>query len=437
MLNKRNLIIIVIIVLLVAFGLLVAQYGFKQSPNQNKAEIVVWGLFDDSGDMRSLLEKFNVDYPNIKVNYYKKTVDTYEKDLLEALATGRGPDVFLIHNTWLPKHQDKLQPLPDGWMSLREFQDNFVDVAYQDFVANGKIFSLPVWCDTMALYWNKDFFNKESIARPPLTWEEFSRDVELLTIRNEKGDILRSGAAIGTARNINRSSDILSLLMLQTGTKMVNTASNKATFNIAVKNNGQDYNSGEEALRFYTDFASAQKSVYTWNNARDYSIDSFVRGDVAMMFNYAYNLQLIKARSPHLNFAVAGMPQAESASKKVNYANYWSYGVSRASQASQQSWIFTFWLSQKTNAKIYLDTFKRPAARRDLIEEQKGDEELGVFAEQALTAQSWYQVDNSAIEQIFADMIDDVVLGRSVAKDAIERAVSRVNLLMENKKSGN
>lgn len=434
MLSKRNLIIIAIVVLLAIFVFLAVQYGFKQTVDQTKAEIVVWGLFDDSGDMRALIEKFNADYPNIKVDYYKKNVDTYEKDLLEALATGRGPDVFLIHNTWLPKHEDKLQPLPEGWMSVREFQDTFVDVAYQDFVDNGKIFSLPVWCDTLALYWNKDFFNKEGIARPPLSWDEFSKDVELLIIRSERGDILRAGAAIGAARNINRSTDILSLLMLQTGTNMVDVAGNKATFNIAVKNKGQDYNSGEEALRFYTDFANPQKSVYTWNNDKDYSIDSFVGGDVAMMFNYAYNLQLIRSRSPHLNFAVAAMPQTNS-DKKINYANYWSYGVSRASQSGQQAWIFNLWLSQKDKAKIYLDTFGRPAARRDLIEEQKGNQELGVFAEQALTAQSWYQVDNSAIEQIFADMIDDAVLSRSTIKDAISRAVSRVNLLMINKKN--
>jgi len=430
MINKRKIILAAIGVLIIAGGFLAFKYGLKQNVSPQKAEIVVWGLFDDSTEMQKIIELYNAVYPETTVNYFKKTYDNYEKELLDALATGRGPDVFLAHNTWLPKHQNKMEPLPGAAMSLREFRDVFVDVAANDFIdQQGRIYSLPVWCDTLALFWNKDFFNEEGLARPPLNWDEFSQDVERLTIKDGNGNVLRSGAALGTARNINRSTDILSLLMLQTGTQMFDRQTNKATFDQAIDRGGQSYSSGEEALRFYTDFASQQKSVYTWNNQKDYSLDAFAEGEAAMIFNYAYNLLTLEAKSPHLNFAVALMPQPANVTTKANYANYWSFVVSKTGSQKQAAWSFLWWLAQKDNAQKYLALFGRPAARRDLIETQKGDSRLGVFAEQALTAKSWYQPDNVAVEQILADMIDEVVLGKATVNTAIQRAAARVNLL--------
>ena len=59
------------------------------------------------------------------------------------------------------------------------------------------------------------------------------------------------------------------------------------------------------------------------------------------------------------------------------------------------------------------------------------DLELGVFAEQSLTARSWYQIDSNDIETILADAIKSVVLGNASIPKAIETAASQVTLLMQ------
>ena len=55
---------------------------------------------------------------------------------------------------------------------------------------------------------------------------------------------------------------------------------------------------------------------------------------------------------------------------------------------------------------------------------------MGVFAVQALTARSWYQADNTAIEGIFADMIDKVIFNEASPRDALQEAESEVDILM-------
>jgi len=81
-------------------------------PNNYEVRLEVWG-FDDSDAMAKVISEYQKRNPRVKEIVYKKiTIDTYETELMDALATGNGPDIFLIHNTWLPKHADKLAPAP-------------------------------------------------------------------------------------------------------------------------------------------------------------------------------------------------------------------------------------------------------------------------------------------------------------------------------------
>jgi len=77
-----------------------------------------------------------------------------------------------------------------------------------------------------------------------------------------------------------------------------------------------------------------------------------------------------------------------------------------------------------------LEITRKPTARKDLVNWQKEDAELGVFANQSLTAQSWYQIDNNAIETILAESIKSVILGSTTVQKAIETAIGKINLLM-------
>ena len=61
---------------------------------------------------------------------------------------------------------------------------------------------------------------------------------------------------------------------------------------------------------------------------------------------------------------------------------------------------------------------------------QRNDPRLGVFAVQALSAKSWYQIDNGAIDQILAEMIDDVNYKRKKITQALRAAETAVSTLM-------
>jgi multiple sugar transport system substrate-binding protein len=190
---------------------------------------------------------------------------------------------------------------------------------------------------------------------------------------------------------------------------------------------------GETALTFYADFANPQKEVYTWNDSQDNNIDAFAAGRTAMIINYQHQAEILREKAPRLDFGVAQIPQITSGDVRT-YANYWPLTVARDTDAPYAAWRLVHYLTAGDGAGFYLGVTGRPAARRDYIEQQQNDPDVGVFAEQALAARSWYQVDNLAIETIFADMIDAVNFGRSTIREALRDAEAKVSVLIASRR---
>jgi ABC-type glycerol-3-phosphate transport system substrate-binding protein len=394
-------------------------------------ELVWWKPFDDPRYIQPLIEAFQSTHQNIRITYVKKNIETYEDELVDALASGRGPDIFSIHNDWLPKHKEKIAPFPEKIFSLREFQDNFLEVANFDLIDKGQIYAVPLGMDVLALYYNKDILASAGIVRPPATWKELMDLTPKITRQDSLGNFQRSAVALGTADNINRSPDILGLLMLQTGTQFYDSNRTTATFGQTVRDeNGEPFSPGTRALEFYTQFANPAKVTYNWNNRSNNSIEAFSSGQVAMIFSYSYLRATLAERAPFLNYGIAGAPQIDSSGSRVNYANYWAESISKQSKNQAAAWEFLKFISSKEILPKYYEVQKQVSPRLDILETQLTDPEIGMFAENALSARSFYKPSSDAVESIFVQMINDVVLRNISPAEAIGAAVQKVNLLL-------
>jgi ABC-type glycerol-3-phosphate transport system substrate-binding protein len=149
----------------------------------------------------------------------------------------------------------------------------------------------------------------------------------------------------------------------------------------------------------------------------------FIGGNLAIMFSYSYDLPTIKAQAPKLNFSIAKFPQIEgNPPTNINFANYWVEVVSKKSSSTDAAWDFVQFITKEEQAKTYLEKTKRPTALRSLVETQKTDNEIGVFADQVLTAKSWYQGKNvKAAEDAIAEMINNALI---VPSDKIQEVVN-------------
>lgn len=460
----KNLRLIAIVFgLLIAIVALVAVFFIvfrPEEPAPYTINLEVWGVFDDSDAYTELFAEYQRLNPHIgTIEYRKLPIETYKQDLLNALAAGKGPDVFMVRNVWTTSFADKVAPAPENFTE-KGFRDAFVDVAAEDFIVDGKIYGAPLSVDSLALYYNKDLFNAAGIPTPPTTWEELAEDARRISRLDATGDFAVAGAALGTAQNINRSTDIVSALISQYGADLNETAKNRLAFS------GSDV---KQAVAFYTSFSDIQSPNYTWNPREYYSLDAFSDGSLGMMLNYSWHYATLKQKNAKLNVGVAPLPQIPGGTN-ANFANYWGYAVSknktqpealpgskqtldpntynalRTHEAWQLLRYLTYphpqntltlanGLSQTTAdfalafdpAEEYLKKTAKPAARRDLIEKQKNDPVLAPFGTGNLIAKTWRQADPEANETVLADMIESIVTGVRSVDEALETAAARLN----------
>jgi multiple sugar transport system substrate-binding protein len=446
--KKIAFFLIIVFVLTSGFGCKLQSAEVKQG--LQPIEINYWRVWDGPDAFAEVFAEYNKLHPNIKINYKKFRYDEYEEALLQALAEDRGPDIFSIETDWVRRYEPKIAPMPKqismvypvtvgtikpevipelqvtNSISLSSIKNGFIDTVYYDVVndytdettktTEKRVFGLPLSMDTLAMYYNKDLLNNANISVLSSDWTGLLEDIKKLKKNDARGDIIQAGVALGTGSNVNRAADIMVALMKQNGASIIDGT--KVLFTQYDKDRA--LNPGLGGIKFYTDFANPAKDVYTWNSGMDNSLNMFMSGKLAIMFDYSYDLPTIRAQAPKLNFAVMPFPQIKGSTKTYNVANYWVESVSNKSKHINEAWdLIQFLTTIPENNQLYLNASKRPAALRVLNEKQKDDDDLGVFANQMLTAENWYRGNNSTVAaKALEEMADAIATGGDLEQES-------------------
>jgi multiple sugar transport system substrate-binding protein len=428
--KKIILIAVAAIVLIIVLGV------FFRRMRPAPVALEFWGISDEPAAFASLIQGFKKEYSHISINYTLKDQNTYHEDLLRALADNKAPDILMLQDNWLPYYGDKIYPLDltkDRYFNLLDLEQTFSRISRNEIVKGNYLLGLPLYTDVLSLYYNKDVFNNYNIVLPPTTWEEILNLISTLRRVNPQGQITRAAIALGSSSNVDREVDIISALMMQYGSEIVDVAQKKAIFNFSVDREGKKIISGEEALSFYTQFNDPYSRYYTWNDNFADSVIAFSRGETVMMIGYNQAKEKIDKYGHNLNYGIAPLPQFANSSSKINYGQTMALVVLKNSKYHQESWNFLKFLSQKNNAQNYFLQTKNPPTRLDLIQEYLNDLDSGIFIREIATSRNWYQYDFQSINTIFKEMVEAVTYKGDSFSKAVNTAVERINYFWDQK----
>ena len=399
-------------------------------PNVQSANLVVWDVPAHERVMGQFFRDYAEQNPGVRIDYQTKSSDTYVSDLLEALASGAGPDIFLLDSASLAKNQNKIAPLPSSSSLTQDFLAKASDAIASDLIdENRNLYGIPWSVDTLALYYNKDYLNAINVPEPPKTWVDFQDVSRRLTRRSPTGVIQRSGAAFGLGRNVVNAADIFSLLILQSNNPFYSKSDKQFHLNDAVVVNDRSQKLGLSALQFYAAFASPSSPYYTWNSSLPEAKEAFASGRAALYLGYARELPEIMARNSHLNFGIAPVPQLV-AGDRTSYASYEFFTVSKSSPVADAAWQVLASLFDPAVEKNIVDQFAIPPARRDLVNEKPVDPILQPFYDQVLSARTWRIPDKTVARKIISDALDAVVGGVLTPDQALDRIQTQLQLLV-------
>lgn len=345
----------VAIFFMVIVGVLFFVFGRKPEPTATapvEVKIDYWGLWEDEKVLKPIFDEYVKANPHVTIVYDKRSPKDYLTLLLGRSPNGKGPDIFRFHNTWIPQLSGSiLASIPENVMTAAEFEKTFYKVQQQDLKLNGSYYGIPLYIDGMVLLYNPSILKAAGNQNPPTSFVgdliEIATDV---TVKGDTGPVT-SGIALGTSNNVEHFSEVLGIILLLDNLQNQEDLSNQwatSVFHKTLTDSTQAERGGGD-LRIFREFA--EQGI--WSENMPNSIDAFAQGKVAMIFAPTWQIPVIKAKNPDLQFSVAPIPQGLQG-KKLTLATYWVEGVSRYSEAQVESWkLLKYMSSAKSQEKMF------------------------------------------------------------------------------------
>lgn len=407
-------------------------FATYRSTSQQDVQINIsmWGTLPGDSFSTFISQYFADNDLKYTVNYEEKDPATFDRELVEALASGDGPDAIILPTDLIVRYTNKVYPIPYAVLPELTFKQTFIQEG-EMYLTPAGILALPLMVDPLVMYWNRDTFNNVSVTKPPVTWAEISGLVPKMTKKDQAQNILSSTVALGEFRNVANAKEILSALLVQAGGDIIRRDENGQFMSVL----GDDFDLKESpsslALSFYAGFSNPSKSQYSWNRSLPNSQDVFTNGDLAMYFGFASEFTTIKEKNPNLNFDVALLPQVSGAKTLSTFGNM--LGLAILKNSADPAGAFTV-LTSLTSAQavpFWSRYFALPSARRDVLGQTEASAIKTVFNQSAIMSKGWFDPNRSESTQIFQEMVESYTTGRGSLDQAVSNASGRLNNLLK------
>lgn len=447
-LGRTAILGIVVSLVGISCGIPSADTGIVDDFPTEPLTLTIWRPVDERSSFREFARGYRELHSNVSFNYETIDAANYETEVLNALATGNGPDIISIPNDALARYVDKLVAMPDQFYSsanpVAAVSSKYAPAATTDLISDGKVYGVPLYTDTLSLFWNRkifretlqakiraqESFNDELLIRAPADWTEVVETTKLLTKRADN-QINLSAIALGSTGNVPESADIIAALMLQQETEMVTADRGATAFHLPASDDPNFY-PGATVLEFLKSFSDPNSDHYTWNASEPNAIQAFLDGEVAMMINYKEIIPYINQRNPELEYTTAPLPQIANTSKIIDYASYRMEAVTNNSKYSKVAWDFLkyandFGLPDYTSITGRTSPARSSQGTSTVLERTFRQ---NPYSLQIPTAQSWHKgADPIKAEDLLVQALDRVVAGQS-ARDSLNQAAAEFNKLL-------
>ncbi len=373
-------------------------------------QVTVWGTLPQA-QADYLLDSLRSQDKSLQdTRYVEQDAASYESTLLNAMAAGTAPDLFLVTQEQLGAFEDKVFPIPYNTVSQSTYVSSYVDEGNLFLTPQGAL-ALPFSVDPMVMYYNRDLLASAGVAQAPQYWNDFLNLSPKLTSLDASQNVKRSAVALGAWGNVAHAKEILSTLFIQAGEPI--TSRNTQGRLTSVFGQGTQTTSGtpaESALRFYSEFGNPSKTTYSWNKSLPRSDAAFAAGQLAVYFAPMSEYQGIGERNPNLHFGVTFMPQLQGGSAST-FGTLTGLAVPRGARNPAGAMAVAQKLTSTVAANVLLQGNGMLSARRDVAPDTSGNAALAVFVQSALISRGWVDPSPTQTDAVFKAMIESVISG--------------------------
>jgi len=392
--------------------------------------VVIWGTIPQTTFFDVIKETSLHQSKEFNLQYVQKTEAEFDADFIEALASGNGPDVFMLGSEKILKHRNKTFAIPYDIFTARQFKDSFIEGA-EIYMAPEGVLALPVSVNPLVMYWNRTIFTAVKITEPPKYWDEFYNLANQISKKDGALNISRSAVAFGEFGNITHAKEIIINLAMQAGTPITKwDENNSKVVNVFADSFNKSTIPAEAAVNFYTEFSNPAKPSYSWNRSLNNSTNYFLGGDLALYFGFANEISNLQIKNPNLNFDVASVPISREGGVNVSYAKFNAFAITKASKNLNAAFTVISILSGVEGSNAFSKVLRLPPARRDLLGKKPVNSYESVFYDSAIRAKAWLDPSKEESDVVFRSMIESITSGRARTGEAVNRASRELSSLL-------
>ncbi|WP_230399253.1 ABC transporter substrate-binding protein [Novisyntrophococcus fermenticellae] len=405
----------VVTVLGMAAGLLAGcgKGNTSETGNDGVATIEWWTPNWDEVESREMVEEFEKEHKNIKVELVITDWDTYKSKISTAISANGAPQLFTILLTDVAPFakKDLLEPLDRYEETGIDFSD-ILTPALDITTIDNEIYGVPFRYDGSGIYYNVDLLSKAGYDEFPTNWDTMAKMAKELT----------SGEVYGFAWPLGNQANAVTRLIQQLYTydgDVLNEDETECMLN------------SDASKRALTNIVSSIEEGYASPSSAE--IDNtkmremFGSGQLAFNFTGPFDIETLKEDYPDLNFKTAVIPG--NGGMGCTTANGWSVAMAKKADNKDAAAKFLAYITQPENQARLTDSF--PASKTAMEMDQFASEEMTPFIEQLNNSRPEPVYDNWAeMEPIIYEYMQNAVSGKMTVDEACEGMTNDINTLL-------
>lgn len=394
-------------------------------PQAAKGTVTVWGTIPYQ-TLQPYIELAKEQ--DLNIIYNEKATNNYENELINAFASGTGPDLFIMPHEGILRHADKVLEIPYESFPKITYQETYIDEA-RLFLTDTGVLAFPVTVDPLIMYYNKPLIRSAFLLDVPEYWDEMAAFTNTITKYSGTGEISISGAGLGTYDNVQNAKALISTLVMQNGNPIIGTDTTTAKKRSVLTFDNTALAQSEEALNFYTSFAHFGSNTYSWNEALVDTQSKFIAGELAIYFGRASEIDNIQRKNPNLDFGVALLPQVRDTSRITN-GSMVGVAISKQTKNIPAAINVASKIAGSLTASGLSNDLIVAPARKDLLRIKPDDAFMTLVFNSAIISQGWLDADTETTNTIFRNLVRSINSGSLSTTDALSNANAEINNML-------
>ena len=389
-----------------------------QAPAAASNEVVTltfWNGFtaSDGEVFKELVNKFNAEHPNIKIDMTIMPWDSFNQKLLPALKAGEGPDMVLMGAEQYPglAKAGVLQPLDEYINGSNGLDYSKYPATLGQAQVDGKWYGAPMNLWTLGMYYNKDMFKAAGLdpEKPPTNWDELYDYSKKLTKEGQYGICIP----------VRTSPPVVESFIWQNGGDLV-TPEGKVV---------ADSPETIEALKYMEKFWKEGLSPVGVTGPETDTL--FMGKQCAIGFGGPWMLNGFKEAG--LNFGTAAMPAGKTQATGAGSSLFASTTTNKHPEAA---WEFFKWWNSDDVLTTWTVKNNFPPVNPALATspEITANKDVAVFSDMAKYARSYFApgtIPSADFDQITGDLHELIAQGSATPEEAVKTYTEKLNALIE------